>query len=132
MDSPLKILIVDDNQLMRQIIRGSVARPGDDIRECSDGDEVVSTYQTFQADWVLMDITMHGLDGLKATRLLKQQFPGAHIAIVTQHAGKEFRDEAKAAGAERYFLKDDLSTLRQTLVRNIPSGFDPESESKTL
>lgn len=128
----MKILIVDDNQLMRQIIRGSVAQAGDEIRECSDGDEVVSAYHTFQADWVLMDITMHRVDGFKATRLLKKEFPDAHVAIVTQHAGKEFRDEARAAGAERYCLKDDLSALRQVLVRNSPPGHDSEAENKTL
>lgn len=126
MDSPVKILIVDDNELMRQIIRGSVEQPGDEVVECSDGEEVISAYKSFKADWVLMDINMRKTNGFKATRTLKQQFPSAHIAIVTQHNEKEYRDEAKAAGAEKYLLKDDLSNIRQSLLHNNSSGFDKE------
>lgn len=126
MDSPVKILIVDDNELMRQIIRGSVEQPGDEVVECSDGEEVVSAYKSFRADWVLMDITMRKTNGLKATRTLKQYFPTAHVAIVTQHNEKEYRDEAKAAGAEQYLLKDDLSNIRRSLLHNGPFGVDNE------
>lgn len=126
MDFPLKILIVDDNELMRQLIRGSVARPGDEIVECSDGEEVVSVYRLFKADWVLMDITMRKTNGLQATKMLKQQFPAAHVAIVTQHNEKEYRDEARAAGAEQYLLKDDLSNIRQSLLHNGSFGVDNE------
>ncbi|MCI0707641.1 MAG: response regulator transcription factor [Ignavibacteriae bacterium] len=122
----MKILIVDDNELMRQIIRGSVTQPGDEVVECSDGDEVLSAYQSFKADWVLMDISMRKTNGLKATKTLKQQFPNAHVAIVTQHNEREYRDEAKAAGAERYLLKDDLSSIRQSLLNNKSLGFDQE------
>lgn len=113
---PMKLLIVDDNDIMRQMIKGIVAQPADQVQECSDGRSVVSTYEAFRPDWVLMDINMNTLNGLQATRMLKAVYPEARVAIVTNYGDQEFRDEAKAAGAEKYFLKDNLPAIRDQLL----------------
>lgn len=117
-ESYMKLMIVDNDDTMREVIRGIVTRPGDEVVECTDGDQVVSAFSAFQADWVLMDIQMAHISGLQATRLLKDSFPNVHVAILTQYRGQEFRDEAKLAGAEQYLLKDDLSSVRQSLLSN--------------
>jgi len=111
----MKLLIVDDNPLMRHTIRTIVSRYQDVVEECSDGSTVVSAYQKFTPDWVLMDIKMGQMSGIQATMALKAQFPFARVAIVTQHGDQEFRDAAKAAGAEKYFLKDNLTSIRENL-----------------
>lgn len=111
----MKILIVDDSAVMRQTIKSIVAQPGDETAECPDGASVLTAFKAFKPDWVLMDVKMAPVSGLQATRELKAAFPNAHVAIVTNYGDQEFKDEAKAAGAEQYFLKDNLTSIRSQL-----------------
>src|SRR5438477_448455 len=63
----MTLLIVDDNREMRQLIKSIVGDNGDEIFECEDGDEVLAAFTTHRPDWILMDVEMKRLDGLKAT-----------------------------------------------------------------
>jgi len=118
----MKILIVDDNAVMRQTIRSIVAAPDDVTAECEDGSSVISCYESFHPDWVLMDLKMSRTNGIAATRQLKQSHPEARIAILTNYGDQEFRDEAHSAGAERYFMKDNLPEIRQQLLQSRSSS----------
>ena len=111
----MKILIVDDSPVMRQTIKSIVASPQDETQECEDGASVLTAYESFHPDWVLMDMNMPHTTGIQATRSLKAVHPDAHVAIVTNYGDQEFRDEARAAGADEYFLKDNLPMIRQRL-----------------
>ena len=111
----MKILIVDDSPVMRQTIKSIVATPEDLTAECDDGASVIPSYESFHPDWVLMDLKMSRTNGIQATRDLKSAHPEAHVAIVTNYGDQEFRDEAKAAGADEYFLKDNLPVIRRRL-----------------
>lgn len=111
----MKFLIVDDNAAMRRTIRNIVALPDDETRECSDGASLVSEYDSFRPDWVLMDLRMEPVNGIAATRILKAAFPQAHVAIVTNYGEQEYREEAGSAGAERFFMKDNLPAIRKQL-----------------
>lgn len=111
----MKLLIVDDSELMRNTIKSIVTRPGDETAECSDGNGVLKAYEQFQPDWVLMDIRMPGVNGIQATRNLKTTFPHSHIAILTSYNKQEYQEETFKAGAEAYFLKDNLPALRSQL-----------------
>ncbi len=111
----MKILIVDNSPVMRMTIRSIVAAPADLVAECEDGSAVIGAYESFHPDWVLMDLRMTRTNGIEATRELKAAHPDAHIAILTNYGDQEFRDEAKAAGADEYFLKDNLPAIRQRL-----------------
>lgn len=112
----MKILIVDDSPVMRMTIKSIVAAPADLIAECEDGSSVISAYESFHPDWVLMDLRMARTNGIDATRELKAVHPEARVAILTNYGDQEFRDEAKAAGADQYFLKDNLPAIRQQLI----------------
>jgi len=111
----MKILIVDDSKEMRKSIRSIVAAPADILFECEDGDAVVKAYTEAQPDYVLMDIRMPKVNGIKATENLKKKFPEAHVIIVTNYSDQEFRDAAKEAGDEQYFLKDNLMDVKKYL-----------------
>ena len=104
-------LIVDDNPKMRLLIRSIVRKVSDDILECSDGLEALPAYIAHRPEWVLMDVEMPGMDGLRATRAITEQFPDARIVIVTQHTDAATREAAKAAGATGFVSKDNLSEL---------------------
>ena len=104
-----KFLIVDDHAAFRQTLRAFL--PDSTVTECADGREVLALYAAERPDWVLMDIQMPGLDGLTATRRLKERFPVARIIIVTNHAGEEFRTAAREAGADGFIHKEHLEEL---------------------
>lgn len=114
----MKLLIVEDNPHMREMIRAVVEDLAEAVTECEDGDEVVAAYarQRFSAaDRVLMDMQMARVGGLEATRRLRAAFPDARIIIVTQYDDPHWRAAAAEAGACGYVLKDNLFDLRQRL-----------------
>jgi CheY-like chemotaxis protein len=109
----MKLMIVDDNSAMRQMIRSVVAAPNDSVSECEDGSDVVNAFQKALPDVVLMDMQMPKVNGISATKNLKKEFPDANVIIVSNFNDQEFRDEAKEAGASSYFTKDNLIQLKQ-------------------
>jgi CheY-like chemotaxis protein len=109
------LLIVDDNQQMRRLIRSVVGDMAEDITECCDGSLALAAYAESMPDWVLMDIRMPNVDGITATRQLKASYPQAHVCIVTDYEDRELREAARDAGAEGYVVKEDLLRLRQVL-----------------
>ncbi len=119
MQAAMKVLIVDDNQQMRQMLKFYLNGLTDEICECEDGAGAVAAYMEFQPDWVLMDWEMKNVDGLTATRHIMAAFPEANILLVTQYDDRELRAAASDAGASGYVLKDDLLTLRSLLQEEI-------------
>jgi CheY-like chemotaxis protein len=114
----MKLLIVEDNPQMRQMISAVVADLAESVTECGDGEEAVAAYaaqQFSRDDRVLMDLQMPGIGGLEATRGIRRDFPDANIIIVTQHDDPHWRAAATDAGACGYVLKDDLLELRRRM-----------------
>ena len=111
----MKVLIVDDNEQMRQALRSFIADLVDEFYECADGSEALAAFSANQPDWVLMDLEMKGMDGLTATRQVIDAWPEARVAIVTVYNGEALREAARQAGASAYVIKDDLTSLREIL-----------------
>jgi len=109
----MKILIVDDNAGMREMMRSFLPESFDAICECDDGFDALDCYRAFLPDWVLMDWEMKRMDGLAATRKIINSFPKARILMVTQYCDKELRRAANEAGAGGFFPKDDLLDLSE-------------------
>ena len=111
----MKILIVEDNQPMRRIIRRMVNDVADEFIECGDGAQAYLLYAAQLPDWVLMDIEMAEVDGITATRRIRADYPDAHILIVTNYDDAGLREAANQAGASGFILKDNLFALRTFL-----------------
>jgi CheY-like chemotaxis protein len=109
------VMIVEDNPGMREVIKSSLSGSLFDFCECSDGSEALAMYASHRPDWVLMDIRMKAVDGIRATREITKAFPGAKIVIVTNYNDAALRRDAAAAGAVGFVLKDDLTMLRSIL-----------------
>ena len=87
-----------------------------DVCECADGDEVIAAYGCWKPAWVVMDVKMERVGGIKATRLLKSAFPESRIVMLSEHNDSEIRAAAIEAGALDYLIKDDLTILRSFLL----------------
>ena len=107
-----KVLIVDDSPEIRKLIRQVASESCDEVFECEDGDEVIAAFECHQPDWVLMDLEMKRVDGLKATASLMQLHPEAKVIIVTNFQDNMTRLAAAEAGARYFVGKDELLTLR--------------------
>lgn len=75
----MKLLIVEDNPEMRRLLAGTLKHLAEQIYECTDGAEAVAAYQASDPDWVLMDIKMKRVDGIVATRLIKERWPASQM-----------------------------------------------------
>ncbi len=111
----MKVMIVDDNAEMRQLIRTILAESANEFVECADGREAVAVYEAERPDWTVMDIAMGVMDGLTATRLLTAKYPEAHVIMVTQHHNPALRERAREAGAANFVPKEDLIELRSAI-----------------
>lgn len=112
----MKLLIVEDNESMRRLLRGIVQDLAEAIYECSDGSQAFSAYAACRPDWVLMDIRLPGLDGIAATKRIIEVWPEARILIVTEFDDEKLRAAADRAGARDYLLKEDLTSICRLLA----------------
>ncbi|HEY9616586.1 MAG TPA: response regulator [Microcoleaceae cyanobacterium] len=102
-----KILLVEDNEMNRDMLSRRLARKGYDILIAIDGKQGVTMAQTEHPDLILMDMSLPILDGWEATRQLKaipdtQAIP---IIALTAHAMSGDRDQCLAAGCDDYDTK---------------------------
>lgn len=113
----MKILIVDDHQGMRELIRSYLPAAFDEIYECEDGIDAVDSYREHLPDWVLMDWKMKRMDGITATRQIIAEYPQARILILTNFDDDNLRRAAIDAGAWRYVLKENLTEILEILPK---------------
>src|SRR5262245_55744301 len=122
----MKVMIVDDNAEIRQLIRSLLAGVANEFVECTDGEEAVATFDAERPDWAVMDVAMRVMDGLTATRLIVSKFPESQIMVVTQHDHPKLRERAREAGARGFLSKEDLMDLRSLLA----AGVEQEETSR--
>lgn len=111
----MKILIADDNQQVRALLRDYLPTAADEVYECGDGAAAVALYKKYLPDWVLMDWEMPNTNGVTAIRQIIAEFPQARICMVTAFDDADIRTAAFAAGAVGFVLKDNLSELETIL-----------------
>ncbi|NOG96861.1 MAG: response regulator [Ignavibacteriae bacterium] len=109
----MKLMIVDDNPRIRKVIREILSNTFDEFLEHNDGEGASLLYQTFNPDWVVMDIKMIEVDGIEATKEIIKKHPAAKIVIVSHFADKETQNEALMAGAKLFISKENLTELTE-------------------
>ncbi len=104
---PIRLLLVDDHRMLRESLRRSMEQYGFlVVGEASDGEEGARTAIHLRPDVVLMDVTMPVLDGVEATRRIRQAVPDVRIVMLTMHADRDVLSRAIKAGAAGYLVKD--------------------------
>src|SRR4030066_261246 len=124
MSDRIRVLIADDHIIVRSGLRLLLeSEPDIDVvGEASEGSEALILVEQHLPDVVLMDITMPGMDGLEATRLIKASWPQINVLALTMHRSDEYFFEMLKAGASGYILKGaETSDLIQA-VRVVGRG----------
>jgi two-component system response regulator DegU len=129
--TPARLVIVDDHEYMRDGMRRMLSGVEDVeiIGEAGDGRDAVELVRRTRPDLVLMDVRMPRMDGLEATRIVKQEHPQTSVLMVTMHENPDYLLEALRAGAAGYVLKDATREELITAIRGVLSGgfpLDPE------
>jgi len=110
-----RILVVDDNQAVRLIVRSTFEMQGPFIvHEASDGLEALERAKSLNPDVVIMDLSMPRMHGLDASRQLKKDRPPVHVILFTAHKGVLTEAETSEAGVDAVVSKSEgLETLLQ-------------------
>ncbi|MGD2040783.1 MAG: response regulator transcription factor [Anaerolineae bacterium] len=124
MADKIRILLVDDQQLMREGLRILLELEPDleIVGEAGDGQSALDAYAQLEPDVVLMDVRMPGMDGVEATWRLRERWPDARIMILTTFDDDEYVFEGLRAGALGYLLKDVSGHDLADAVRTIAAG----------
>jgi DNA-binding NarL/FixJ family response regulator len=108
----LRILIVDDNGMVRAALREFMRMCDGWIvcGEAADGMEAVEKAAALEPDIILMDVTMPKLNGLEATRIIRKKVSQSEVVILSQNPSDVFEQVAINAGARAYVEKSEIAT----------------------
>ncbi|KJR39550.1 DNA-binding response regulator [Vibrio navarrensis] len=136
MDRPIRIVIVDDHQV---VLDGFMARleiePDIEVvGTASNGLEALDAVRRHKPDVVLMDISMPIMNGIEATRLIKEEFPESKVLMLTMHDNREYIMKVMQEGAVGYMLKEISAEKMVQAIKTVNQGstYFCESVTQTL
>ncbi len=136
MDKPITIVIVDDHQVVLDgfIARLSLERDFDVIGTASNGVEAVEVVKSLQPDVVLMDVSMPLMNGIDATRIIKEECPHVKVLMLTMHDNREYIMKVMQCGAVGYMLKEISAEKMVQAIKTVEQGstYFCESVTQTL
>jgi NarL family two-component system response regulator LiaR len=121
---PVSVLIVDDHEVVRRGIRTFLDTVTDInvVGEAGSGEQALSLAREFSPDVVLMDLILPGMDGLEATRRIKELSPRTQVLVLTSYDQDEYIFPALQAGATSYILKDMKMESLADAIRKTSHG----------
>jgi two-component system, NarL family, response regulator LiaR len=131
---PARLVLADDHDLVREGIRAVLEGEPDlvVVGEAENGRQALEICLKEHPDLVLMDVRMPEMDGLAATRAIKEQLPQTSVVMVTMHESPDYLLEAIKAGAAGYILKDAAGERLVEAVRRTLEGEAPLSEGLAM
>jgi CheY-like chemotaxis protein len=122
-----KVLIVDDDATVRESLRALLDRRGlSTVGAASDGNEAVSMASSLEPDVIVMDRMMPGMDGVEATRLIKQSLPQTQVILLSAQLDSEVQEQGEGIGVYCYLAKgcsDNLIADMVTRAINLKNEF---------
>jgi DNA-binding NarL/FixJ family response regulator len=135
MQTSLRILVADDHAIVRQGLKLLIDSQQDMkvVAEAADGHAALERAEAVKPDIVVMDISMPGMNGLTATRTLKERQPNVTIVALTRHEDETYLEELLRAGASAYILKQSAPADFLQAIRAVAAGgiyLDPAMTSR--
>ena len=125
----IRTLVVDDSQEMLKFLCTFLKKIGILSVEATaeNGEKALQQVESLRPDLVLMDVQMPIMDGLEATRRIRQRFPDVRVILVTLHENPDVRPACEAAGAHGYvpkrrLVKDLAAEIRRIFAEAVSSG----------
>ena len=105
----IKVLIAEDHVMVRQgfLVLLNAQPDIEVIGEAADGNEMIELAENLRPDVVLADISMPNLNGIEATKLIRQRYPNTPVVIITIHTSSSYVIRALRNGARGYVVKND-------------------------
>ncbi len=136
MERPIRVVIVDDHQV---VLEGFMARLEleseiDVVATASNGLQAIDVVKQFTPDVILMDVSMPIMNGIDATRLIKEEVPEAKVLMLTMHDNREYIMKVMQAGAVGYMLKEISAEKMVQAIKTVKQGstYFCESVTQTL
>lgn len=121
--TPIRLLLADDHKMLREGLRRSMAERGFDvIGEARDGAEAVELAASLRPDVILMDVSMPEIDGVEATRQIRERQSDVFIVMLTMHADQDVLADAIRAGANGYLVKDCSTDEIASAIETVAGG----------
>ena len=119
-----RILLVDDLTLICEILQTRLEAENDFqvVGSANSGHKAIQQVEKLQPDIVLMDIEMPGMDGLSATKIIKERFPQTKIIVLTGNSDADFLAKSLKAGAQGYLVKTNKVEDIANTIRFVERG----------
>jgi DNA-binding NarL/FixJ family response regulator len=133
-DKALRVLLVDDHLLVRQGLE-SILRGYEDllvVGEAADGEEAVERAHQLHPDVVVMDVNMPRMDGVEATRRIKQDLPRAAVIGLSVNVNNQVEKAMRDAGAAAYLTKETAVEDLHAVIHEVLRARAGNSASKVL
>lgn len=121
---PFRILLVDDHAVARKSIRSVLTKDPSltIVSEATDGEEAVKRSEELHPDVILLDISLPGISGTDAARLIRVVSPESRIIFVSQHDSIQIAKDALSVGAQGYVVKSDAGRDLLTAIQSVLEG----------
>ena len=120
----IRLLLVDDHPVVRAGVRMLLSSQNDMevVGEATDGGQGVESAVALKPDVVIMDITLGAMNGIEATRQIRERVPGTRVLVLTMHENAEYLRQVLGAGATGYVVKRAASSELAVAIRAVHRG----------
>ena len=119
----VRLVLADDHRMLREGLRRSLEEQGlRVVGEASDGEEAVRLARELEPDIVVMDLSMPVLDGIEATRRIRETTSDTKVVVLTMHGDADMVQRAIRAGAVGYLVKDCTTDEVVATIRAAAAG----------
>ena len=116
-----RILVVDDEESIRELYRAELAEEGYEVYLAGDGLQALQRIDAFRPDLVTLDVKMPGIDGIETLRRIREKNPTLPVILVT--AFGEFKQDFNTWASDAYIVKShDTTELKLTVRRLLRNG----------